>query len=188
MKDISKFIWAVFFVLVLPLAAYTAYSGFVIGEMVLPGGFEFVFREKYKGTTNEEKIDELSDEELQKRQIELEQRFQELEQKASQPEGSEIPQQPQSINLSGIWYGQNGLSYQISQDGDFVTIQEMNPLYGVTAVGQGSVQGESVVIDYQTASYTQGVANLTMSPEGRSLNGTFRDNYTGYTVPVTLNR
>ena len=63
-----------------------------------------------------------------------------------------------------------------------------NPFYGVKAVGQGQIQGQSVLINYQTAAYTQGVANLTISPEGRSLNGFFRDNYSGYTVPMALSR
>ena len=115
----------------------------------------------------------------------LEKRFQKLEEQASK---STIAPEPQTINLTGTWYGLNGISYQIFQNGNLVTIQEISPLYGVTAVGQGQIQGQSVVINYQTASYTQGVANLTISPEGRSLNGTFRDINSGYTVPATLSR
>ena len=82
MKGTRNFIWTVFLVLVVPLAFYTAYSGFVVGEMELPGGFRFVFREKKTGgitdTTNEA-LDNLSEAELEQRQAELEQRFQELE-------------------------------------------------------------------------------------------------------------
>ena len=84
--------------------------------------------------------------------------------------------------------GQGGLSYLIEQRGNFVTIQEINPFYGVTAVGQGQIQGQSVLINYQTASYTQGTGNLTGSPDGRSLNGYFQDNYSGYKVSAILNR
>jgi hypothetical protein len=184
MKNTPNLVWAIFFLLVVPLAGYTAYSGFVVGEMELPGGFRIVFREKPRGTTDD-KIDDLSKAELEKRQAELDARFRKLEQQANQ---SSIPSKSQDINLSGTWYSQGGLSYQIVQSGNFVTIQEINPLYGVTAVGQGQIQGQTVLINYQTASYTQGIANLTISPEGRSLNGTFRDNYSGYTVPAILSR
>lgn len=185
MKDISKFIWTVFFLLVIPLVIYTVYSGFVVGEMELPGGFRFVFRDNHRGITDPEKIDDLSDAELERRQAELEERFQELEQRENKTTAFS---QFQNVNLTGTWYSQYGLSYQISQNGNFVTIQEIHPLYGVTAIGQGQIQEQSVTINYQTAAYTQGVANLTISPEGRSLNGTFKDNYSGYTVPATLNR
>lgn len=188
MKGSRNFIWTVFFVLVVPLVFYTVYSGLVVGEIELPGGFRFVFRERRIGGTTDtakEELDDLSEAELEQRQAELEQRFQELEQQTNQPE---IPQAPQGVDLNGIWYSQNGLSYQIVQNGNFITIQEINPLYGVTAVGQGQVQNQTIQITYQTAAYQQGSANLTISSDGRSLTGTFRDAYTGFTVPANLYR
>ena len=187
MKNTSQFIWTVFFVLVVPLTIYTVYSGFIVGEMQLPGGFKFVFREKPKGIAGK-KLDNLSQAELEKRQEQLEKRFKELEQKQGNFNQGNISPQTQSINITGTWYSPNGLSYRIEQRGNLVALQEVNPFYGVTAVGQGQIQGQSVLINYQTAAYTQGVANLTISPEGRSLNGFFRDNYSGYTIPMTLSR
>ncbi|MCU0565751.1 MAG: hypothetical protein MUF49_04045 [Oculatellaceae cyanobacterium Prado106] len=170
--------------LVVPLALYTAYSGFVVGELEMPGGFRIVFREKSQGTVDD-RIDDLPKEELERRQAELEERFRALEQKENQ---SPIPPQAEYIDLNGIWYGHEGLTYQIVQNGNLVAIQEISPLYGITAVGQGQIQGQSVLINYQTASFTQGVANLTLSSEGRSLTGTFQDMASGFTVPAVLNR
>jgi hypothetical protein len=182
MKNISNFAWAALFILIVPLAIYTAYSGFVVGEIYLPGGFRVIFREGPKV----KELEGLSKQELEKRQAELERRQAELERLAREEKKGES--QPLSINLSGAWYSQSGLSYQIMQSGNFITFQEYNPLYGViTAVGEGKIQNQSILINYQTASYTRGVSNLTISPDGRSLNGSFQDSsgYTGYT---TLNR
>ncbi|MCU0552149.1 MAG: hypothetical protein MUC48_22665 [Leptolyngbya sp. Prado105] len=184
MKNVSTLIWAVFFLLILPLVGYTVYSGLIVGEMELPGGFKVTFREKPKSTTDS-KLGELSKEELEKRQTALEKRFKELEQQANR---SQSPPQVQPINLSGTWYAPSGLSYQIVQNGNFMAIQEFNPTYGITAIGRGQIQGQTVLINYQTAAYTQGIGNLTISPDGRALNGFFRDNYSGYTVPASLNR
>ena len=188
MKNNQNFIWAVFFLLVLPLVGYTAYSGLVVGEMELPGGFRFTFRERENGGTSEatdRSLENLSETELSQRQTELEERFDELER---QSEVDELSQPLPDIDLSGDWYSQAGLWYQIVQNGSFLTIQEMSPTYGITAGGEGQSHGQTVLIDYQTAAYTQGVADLTISPAGQSLSGSFRDNYSGYTVPVLLSR
>lgn len=193
MKNNQNFLWAVFFLPVLPLAGYTVYSGLVVGEMELPGGFRFTFRERKNGGTSEasdQALEDLSETELSQRQTELEERFNELERQSEADESSQsLPDtELTDIDLSGDWYSQAGLWYQIVQNGSFLTIQEVSPAYGITAVGEGQIQGQSVLIDYQTAAYTQGVADLTLSPDGQSLSGSFRDNFSGYTVPVLLSR
>lgn len=178
------FIWVVFFSLVLPLAIYTAYSGFVVGELELPGGFRIVFRESQRDRIDES-VGELSSEELENRQAELEERFGELERRVGQPP---VSPQPRNLDLNGTWYSQGGLSYEIVQNGSFIAIQEIHPIFGVTAVGQGNIRGYLISINYQTASYASGKASMTVAPDGRSLHGTLRDAFSGYTTPISLNR
>ncbi|NET01868.1 MAG: hypothetical protein F6K61_15100 [Sphaerospermopsis sp. SIO1G1] len=186
MKNSSNFVWVVFFLLIVPLAIHAVYSGLVVGKMELPGGFRIVFQEREeRSRTDNKKIDDLPKEELEKRQKELEERFEQLEKQADR---SSRDSQSQDVNLSGTWYGQQGGSYQIIQQGKFITMQEFSPLYGVTAVGQGEIRGQTVTINYQTAFYTTGIANLTISENGRSLNGTLRDNNSGLAAPIILNR
>jgi hypothetical protein len=58
----------------------------------------------------------------------------------------------------------------------------------VTAVGQGQVMGRSIQLSYQTATYSQGAGELTLSPDGRSMSGYFKDLTYGTTIPITLYR
>lgn len=184
MKKIKP-IWAVFFLIILPIAAYFLYFGFVVGEVALPGGYRLTLRDS--DALPERKIEDLSKEELEKRQADLKKRFKELAQKIKQPQSS-LPFQRIDFDLTGTWYGSGTLTYQIIQNGNIVAIQEINPAYGIAAIGTGEIQGQSIVIAYQTLYNTEGVANLTLSPDQRSLEGFFKDTYSGYTTSVTLNR
>lgn len=183
MKKIKP-LWVVLFLIIVPISAYLAYFGFVIGEIALPGGYRLTLRDDSLPPRN---IENLSKEELDKRQAQLKQRFKELEQKVKQPQVA-LPFQQVNFDLNGIWYGPGTLSYQIVQNGTTLAIQEMNPSYGIAAIGSGQIQGESIIIDYQTVYNTQGIANLNLAPDKRTLEGIFRDTYSGYTTKVTLNR
>ncbi len=99
---------------------------------------------------------------------------------------ADLPLQPP--NVAGYWQSPTGLNYGIAQQGSSLTIQENNPLLGVTAVGQGGLQGVNLSFTITTAAGTTGVAHLQLSPDGRQLVGQYRDNVTGVVVPLQLFR
>jgi hypothetical protein len=99
---------------------------------------------------------------------------------------ADMPLQP--TNVAGYWQSPTGLNYAIAQQGSSLTIQENNPLLGVTAVGNGGLQGVNLSFTITTAAGTTGVAHLQLSPDGRHLVGQYRDNVTGVVVPLQLFR
>ncbi|MBE9012795.1 hypothetical protein IQ250_21575 [Pseudanabaenaceae cyanobacterium LEGE 13415] len=181
MKRIKP-IWVVFLLIIISI---TLYFGLVVRELTLPGGIRLSLNDDE--TLPERNIEDLSSEELGKRQAELKKQFQELEQKVKQPQVT-LPFQRVNFDLNGTWYGSGTLSYRIVQNGNIIALQEINPAYGIASIGTGQIQGQSIALDYQTVYNTQGVANLTVSPDGRILEGTFTDTYSGHTTPVKLNR
>lgn len=178
--------WAVFFLLILPVTAITVYRGFVVGEMELPGGFRITFKDA-GGTAQpiEDELKNQSEQEKEQRQNQLEAELEELKRRLNKTTNSP---QPSFRDLSGTWYGQGGITYKISQSGSQLTIEEISPYYGVTAVGNGHIRGNSVSFSYHTAAFTQGSSELTLSSDGNSLSGYFRDNNYGTTVPANLHR
>lgn len=181
MKKIKP-IWVVFLLIIISIGLY---FGLVVRELTLPGGLRLGFGDDE--SLPERKIEDLSTEELEKRQADLKKRFTELVQKVRQPQVA-LPFQRVDFDLTGTWYGSGTLSYQIVQNGNVVAIQESNPVYGIAAIGTGQIQAQSIVINYQTVYNTEGIANLTVSPDGRLLDGTFTDTYSGHSTPVKLNR
>ena len=65
------------------------------------------------------------------------------------------------MNLSGTWQANlSSSSYIINQFGNAITIQEVDPFYGITAVGQGVIHQDIINIDYFNAFYIQGTGIL----------------------------
>lgn len=93
-----------------------------------------------------------------------------------------------SINISGSWLGANGLTYVITQSGHVVTIQEISPVYGVTANGEGTVSGTEVDITYSAVDGSIGIASLIFSEATGELSGTFSNLTTGLATPAILYR
>ncbi|BAU11493.1 hypothetical protein LEP3755_19920 [Leptolyngbya sp. NIES-3755] len=180
MKKIKP-IWVVFLLIIVSIGLY---FGLVVRELILPGGFRLGFGDD---SLPERKIEDLSQEELAKRQADLKKRFTELVQNVRQPQVT-LPFQRVDFDLTGTWYGSGTLSYQIVQNGNVVALQESNPAYGIAAIGTGEIQGQSIIINYQTVYNTEGIANLNLTPDGRILEGTFTDTYSGQATPVKLNR
>lgn len=94
----------------------------------------------------------------------------------------------QYFNINGSWQGVGGQSYIIHQSGSAVTIQEINPILGITAVGQGVIIGQDIDISYTTAIGTVGRARLRISENGQRLTGEFTDLTTGVSMPLVLYR
>lgn len=142
-------------------------------------------------TKIEEGLSQLNQQELSQRHAELEKKLREMEVKIkekehqlNQTEGMQV----QYVNISGTWQGTGGLSYIINHSGNFVTVQEINPIYGITAVGQGTIDGQNIDVWYTTAIGTTGRALLKVSADGRQITGTITDQSIGISTPIALYR
>ena len=104
-------------------------------------------------------------------------------------DGSFQPQpHKRSMNLNGNWQSNVGMYYQIYQYGNAVSIREVSPAYGVTAVGNGQIYAGVITLSYRTVLNTFGNGVLNISPDGRTINGQFADQVTGVTSSVILYR
>jgi len=169
---------------IVPLTLYTLYSGFVVGEMELPGGFRITFQKNQAMESPvEDQLDQQSEREREQRQGELEEEIIRLRDRLDSGPGASA-----SMDLNGVWYGNNGITYQIAQQGTAFTIQEQHPYYGITAVGAGHISGQRLSFDYQTAGYTLGYGELSLSSDGRTLRGSFHDANSGMTMRAYLSR
>jgi hypothetical protein len=141
-----------------------------------------------------QEIEQLGDQKLAERQAQLEQKLREMEEalqreKNRGQQSNEAQESPaQYSNISGTWYAGVGVSYVIQQIGSAVTIQEISSLYGITAVGQGTITGRDMSFYYNTALGTKGRALLKLSVDGQQLTGTFTDLASGISLPTTLYR
>jgi len=128
-------------------------------------------------------LDDLSEEDILQRQDELERRLEEFENQQNEvaPQGNFN----QVTNISGTWSSTNqGVQYNITQMGNQVTIQEISPFYGITAVGQGTITNSNIELFYYTAFYGQGTGNLTISSDGSRIQGTLTDMQFGTSTPA----
>jgi hypothetical protein len=98
------------------------------------------------------------------------------------------PQPPVLVNINGTWYSDEGLSYVITQSGNNIYLEEINPLYGTTASGQGTISGQDVDISVTTAAGTQGRARFRVSDDGEELIGEYTDITRGMSMPLDLYR
>lgn len=92
-----------------------------------------------------------------------------------------------SIRLAGSWIGEDGSEYEIEQTGNTISFVEYG-LWGVTASGSGSITGNQIVIDYQTAFGTFGNAVLEVSGNQQILTGYANDLSTGVSTRLILHR
>lgn len=147
-----------------------------------------------KSLVPNKEIEQLGDQELAERQAQLEQKLREMEEalKRAKAEGqqSEPTQESptQHASIGGIWYA-GGLSYVIQQLGTAVIIQEVNPIYGVTGAGQGTITGRDLNLSYYSNVFGAiGSARLRLSADERQLTGTFTNLTTGISSPTMLYR
>jgi uncharacterized protein DUF2510 len=127
---------------------------------------------------------EFSSEEIRQRQDGMDERLSQLEQRARDSAGSAPA--ATGPNLTGTWFGDNGLRYDIEQYGTAAVIQEVT-VYGVTAAGYGQVDQTGVTFSYQAVDGSTGIADLTLVADDR-LEGSFDNDTSGTSVPATLTR
>lgn len=107
-----------------------------------------------------------------------------------EPDGDYIAP-PTNINISGTWTDNNtGASYVFSQSGNSIVFQEHSinnfgqPI--VSAEGSGTISSRNININYVTMFGTNGVATMTVSPNGSNITGSFRDNVSGAVMNMNL--
>lgn len=150
-----------------------------------PWWWKEFFGESQQPVSTIDRLDEMDRDDLLQRQQELEDELRRMRHEM-QSKNTETPER--SVDLSGTWNGNNGISYIIQQSGDAITIQEVNPFYGITAAGKGTIRRGVIDITYLTAMNTRGRARLKVSANGRQLSGTFTDLASGFRVSATLVR
>lgn len=105
---------------------------------------------------------------VEEAQPELEQRIATLEdQVRQQPAAGE----PASIDITGTWQSRDGFTYTFEQYGAYLVWQEEAAAFGVTAVGDGIIQGDFIYLEFQAFDGTVGSVELVYGPDG--LTGTY---------------
>lgn len=93
------------------------------------------------------------------------------------------PTAPTDVDVSGTWQGANGLMSMFDQYGDRVSLQELSP-YGITAVGDGIVLGDTVSGSFTAVDGTRGGFRLVN--RGDTLQGSFTNYYGQF--PASMER
>lgn len=91
-----------------------------------------------------------------------------------------------AADFSGLWVGANGLTYSIAQFGTAAVIEEQSP-YGTTAVGEGTIVGDTFRFEFGTYDGSSGEGTLTMTGPGL-LSGTFFNDFFGTSTPAVMER
>jgi hypothetical protein len=141
-------------------------------------------------TVQFDQLKEIPQDQLKQRQDELEKKLREVqtEVRRSSTTRSTVRKPQLTSNINGTWYSNDGASYTIRQYGTAITLQEISPGWGVTAVGQGTIYQQTINLDYVTALYTTGKATLRVSDDGNQISGMFTDFSTGMKLPARLYR
>jgi hypothetical protein len=85
--------------------------------------------------------------------------------------------QTADVNLSGLWIGAEGLTYQIVQVGAAASITENDQFGNITAYGEGTVAGPTFTFQFTTAAFTTGAGSLTLDASQTTLQGSFSDGF-----------
>lgn len=184
--------------LVMGIVFYSFQSGLMVSKVKVPG-VELEFSER-SGMGSVAPSEEVDDPQLRENQSRLESKLAELERQLAQRQSGEGPQaaddnlysEPVPATaapmIAGQWFNSQGLTYIVQQQGSYITIQELNPLLGITAVGEGNISGHQVNVSYSTAVGTIGQATLQISDDGRAMSGQARDLLTGVTMEMQMQR
>lgn len=89
-------------------------------------------------------------------------------------------------DLSGTWQSSAGLTYTITQYGGTAVVEESSP-FGLTAVGQGTVAGNTATFDYRAVDGSTGRASLQMV-DASTIDASFENDTYGTSTQATLTR
>jgi hypothetical protein len=146
-------------------------------------------------SANEAQLKQLNEKELRVKQLELDTKIKELEEKiGSQPTAPKTNQRntpyQETAQIGGTWYSADGSYISISQNGVAVTFEQYYNLYGVqtrTGWGQGTVITKKAFIDFIDIYGNQGRSEVTLSDDQQSLGGVARYG-NGYVANIYLTR
>ncbi len=98
-------------------------------------------------------------------------------------------QAPQSMShdLSGRWIGQDGMYYDLSDNGAQIGIVEYNPFGVQTAAAMGQRNGDVVDFSFNSTN-GPGVGRLKVSSDGNTINSTIQWQMSGMTANGQLHR
>ncbi len=139
----------------------------------------------------EEKIRQLSEKELTRRQDDLDSKMRQYEKKFKEADYQveDTPQQQSSLpNIGGTWRDPNTqASYLIEQHSDQFTIKEFSAGI-VSAVGQGTIVGQSGSFSYSTILGTYGTGRIIVGENAGYLSCVFTDAISQMTLSINLYR
>lgn len=112
------------------------------------------------------------------------------------PDGNEIYNSlllDESIpNISGRWTGINDLGityfYDISQDGELISFNEISYDGSIIGNGSGEINGEYINLDYNSVFNYSGSVTLVISPDQTQLSGQVSIPSSGVSASMLLNR
>lgn len=87
--------------------------------------------------------------------------------------------------LSGLWHDETGRAYQITQQGERISMEDAGPM-GLL-VWQGTVAGGQLHMEYVAPGYSM-EASLRISPDARWLNGMVLNRLTGQQMRLNMQR
>ncbi len=168
----------------------------VVGEQTALSQID-QYEEKAKDL--EQKIANIDDTERRSREAELKQKLEELEKKLAEKDkqktsfSSTLNTDSPTLDLSGNWYttATPGVTYRLVQYDDAVTFEEVSSLFGVptvSAAGNGTINGNSLKITYNTLFGTQGKGSLRIKDNGDLLTGSLTDLTSGAVMQLSLQR
>lgn len=119
---------------------------------------------------------------VEQQQPQLEERLSNIESELQ----NRAPSGSSAIAVGGTWLADNGYNYVFQQYGDAVAFSEVGG-YGVTATGQGRIDGNRLDITFQAWDQSNGTSELVLQPDG-SLSGTVTNITLGTSFPIHMFR
>jgi hypothetical protein len=93
---------------------------------------------------------------------------------------------PSASDFSGTWRSSSGLTYTVAQYGDQAVVEEHSP-FGLTAVGRGTVAGNTTTFDYRAVDGSTGRASFQMVDRS-TIEASFESDSYGTSTRATLTR
>ncbi|MFQ5826248.1 MAG: hypothetical protein ACE5IA_02720 [Dehalococcoidia bacterium] len=200
--------------LVVLFVGYSIYAGLPIKKIGIPGVFSVEFGEKPTGFAPKEELSKLNVVEREESQARLQEQLSALEQKLDELKPgsgaavseSEPPQEGKAkptegaatakgraepalpVDVTGKWHDAEGSSLVFEQVGNYVVFQELDPLFGILAAGEGTINGNVINLSIVTVLGEALTSNLEVSVDGQSMRGTVTSPLYGETVDVELFR
>jgi hypothetical protein len=123
-------------------------------------------------------LEDKSSDEIRKEQSALRKQLHDLQEQLStrRPEPVQrLERKSNSADLRGVWTQASGGRWEIQQWASNILVQEFYPLWGLIAIGEGTVRKRNVRINYVSLLGVPGTAFLTLSEDDRTLEGHAKD-------------